>query len=237
MLYRVVQLLLRPLFGLYFRWRFEDFHHLPKAGPAILAPNHVNYLDPLIIGAAVPRPIHFMAKQELFQNRALAWLLRKVYAFPVKRGQPDRQSIRHALKMLEEGHVVGIYPEGTRSETGELQDGKAGVAMIALKSGAPVVPMAVVGLERALDSGGRRLPRRSAITLRMGPPLTFERVERLDRATLHRAAEEVHRAIAALLPGGAEAGNGSGEALDAGPASPDNSPLGRKGYATGGKEV
>ncbi|REJ36364.1 MAG: 1-acyl-sn-glycerol-3-phosphate acyltransferase [Bacillota bacterium] len=199
-LYRVAKSVLRPLFGWYFHWRLEGFHHLPRTGPAIVAANHVNYLDPLVIGSALPRTVHFMAKHELFENRILAWILPRVHAFPVRRGQPDRQAIRWALDILAAGEVLGIYPEGTRSETGELKDIHSGAALIALKSGAPVVPLAVIGLEKALDAGARRWPRRTPVTIRMGPPISFPPVDRVDRTTLRGASQEIHRAIAALLP-------------------------------------
>ncbi|HLT59393.1 MAG TPA: lysophospholipid acyltransferase family protein [Limnochordales bacterium] len=234
MLYRLARRVLRPLFAWYFRWECQDLHHLPPAGPAILAANHVNYLDPLLIGAAVPRQIHFMAKHELFHNRALAWLLDRVGAFPVRRGQADRQAIRRALELLAAGKVVGIFPEGTRSETGELQDVQGGTALLALKSGAPVVPLAVLGVERALDAGNRRWPRRSRVTLKMGPPLTFTRVERVDRGALAAASLAIHDAIAALLPEDARRETGRA-AMGAGPG--DNRPVPRKRYAPGGKEV
>lgn len=233
MLYRVAKGVLRPFFGWYFHWRLEGFHHLPVTGPAIVTANHVNYLDPLVIGAALPRTVHFMAKHELFENRVLAWILPRVHAFPVKRGQPDRQAIRRALDILAAGEVVAIYPEGTRSETGELQDMHGGAAMIALKSGAPVVPLAVIGLEIATDAGQRRWPRRTRVTLKMGPPITFPPVDRLDRATLRGASQEIQRAIAALLP----AGNGKSRTRADSHGKPDNGSAVRKGYAAGGKEV
>ncbi|HEY8496683.1 MAG TPA: lysophospholipid acyltransferase family protein [Limnochordales bacterium] len=234
MLYRVAKSVLRPLFGWYFHWRLEGFHHLPKTGPAIVAANHVNYLDPLVIGSALPRTVHFMAKHELFENRILAWVLPRVHAFPVKRGQPDRQAIRRALDILAAGEVVGIYPEGTRSETGELQDMQGGAALLALKSGAPVVPLAVIGLEKALDVGARRWPRRTPVTIRMGPPISFPPVDHIDRTTLRSASQEIHRAIAALLPG-ANGGNGARAGALCGGL--DNGSAARKGYAAGGKEV
>jgi len=129
---------------------------------------------------------------------------------------------------------VGIFPEGTRSETGELQDVQGGTALLALKSGAPVVPLAVLGVERALDAGNRRWPRRSRVTLKMGPPLTFTRVERVDRGALAAASLAIHDAIAALLPEDARRETGRA-AMGAGPG--DNRPVPRKRYAPGGKEV
>lgn len=234
MLYRVAQGVLRPAFAWYFRWQCQDFHHLPPSGPVILAANHVNYLDPLLIGAAVPRQIRFMAKHELFRNRALGWLLDHVGAFPVKRGQADRQAIRRALELLDQGEVVGIFPEGTRSATGELQDVQGGTALLALKSGAPVVPLVVMGVERALDAGARRWPRRIPVTLKMGPPLTFAPVDRVDRATLLGASRAIHNALEALLPQGArgESGRSAIESADT-----DTAPLVRKRYASEGEEV
>ncbi|MBO8141576.1 MAG: 1-acyl-sn-glycerol-3-phosphate acyltransferase [Firmicutes bacterium] len=168
-------------------------------GPAIVVSNHVSYLDPILIGAALPRPVHFMAKEELFRYPVLRWLLPKVHAFPVRRGRPDRQAIRRALDILESGQVVGIFPEGTRSASGELQDVHGGAAMLALKSGASVVPMVLVGVESAL-AGGRKIPRRAPIVVRIGPPFKLLPSGQWDREELSRASQAIRTALKNLLP-------------------------------------
>ena len=94
--------------------KFEGIHNLPKKGAVIIVANHVSAWDPLLVAVGSPRPVHFMAKAELYQNQILARLLNALNAFPVKRGQADRNAIRKALKLLESGKVLGIFPEGTR---------------------------------------------------------------------------------------------------------------------------
>ena len=206
MLYRVVQSVLRFIFPRYFDWTVEGAHHLPDDGPAILVSNHVNYLDPLAMGVVFDRPLHFMAKKELFEHPLFGWLLRKVYAFPVRRGQADRQAIRHALRILADGHVLALFPEGTRSATGRLQELQRGVAMLALRSGAPVVPMVLLGAHEAL-AGGRKVPRRGPLTVRVGPPLWFDN-DVVNSPAVTEASRRIHEAMASLYPNGPAGGRG-----------------------------
>lgn len=200
MLYRVARGIARFVLFRWFRITVEGIHHLPEDGPAILVSNHVNYLDPLVMGVVFERPLHFMAKAELFEFRPLGWLLRRLYAFPVRRGEADRGAIRHALKVLADGHVLAMFPEGTRSHTGVLQDFQRGATMLALRSGAPVVPMVLLGAADAL-AGGRKVPRRVPLTVRIGPPLRFENGHGGPAVTA--ASDRIRAAMAALYPNGA----------------------------------
>ena len=140
----------------------------------ILASNHRSFLDPFAIGACLGRPIYFVAKQELFKNPLLGWILNCLGAFPVKRGAADEESVDTALALLERGQAVVIFPEGTRIRTGSLGSPKRGVGRLALQSGKPVVPIAVTNSERA-RRGWRIRPVR--VHLRCGPALTFPRVD------------------------------------------------------------
>jgi glycerol-3-phosphate dehydrogenase (NAD(P)+) len=157
----------------YFRLRRLGTEHIPEGG-VILASNHRSFLDPFAIGCCLGRPIYFVAKQELFKNPLLGWILNCLGAFPIKRGASDEESMDTALALLERGQAVVIFPEGTRIRTGSLGSAKRGVGRLALQSGKPVVPIAVTNSERA-RRGWRIRPVR--VHLRCGPPLTFPRVD------------------------------------------------------------
>ena len=140
----------------------------------ILASNHRSFLDPFAIGCCLGRPIYFVAKQELFKNPLLGWILNCLGAFPIKRGASDDESVATSLALLERGQAVVIFPEGTRIRTGSLASPKRGVGRLALQSGKPVVPIAVTNSERA-RRGWRIRPVK--VHLRFGPALTFPRVD------------------------------------------------------------
>jgi 1-acyl-sn-glycerol-3-phosphate acyltransferase len=143
--YRFFHSLFRALFSIIFRWQVIGAEHIPKKGPVILCANHISLWDPPLLGAGIDRPVHFMAKEELFRIPILSYFITKFGAFPVKRGAGDRAAIRTALKLLEDGKIFGIFPEGTRSKTGKLGPGMPGAAMFALKSEAVVIPVAIIG--------------------------------------------------------------------------------------------
>lgn len=118
---------------------------IPKDRGVLLCSNHINYLDPPLVGSGCPRPVHFMAKSELFNAPILKNILPRIHAFPVKRGMSDRQALRTGLKFLNEGEVVGLFPEGTRSKDGKVGKGLAGAGFFALRSDAVIVPCAIIG--------------------------------------------------------------------------------------------
>jgi len=119
--------------------------NIPKTGGVLICSNHINNFDPLVVGTTTPRPIHFMAKEELFKVPILGKIVSNVKAFPVKRGMSDREALRKGLSVLKEGEVLGLFPEGTRSKDGMLGKGLAGAGFFALRTKAEVVPCAVVG--------------------------------------------------------------------------------------------
>jgi len=137
----VVAGLLRPTF----RIKVEGLEHFPKEGGVLLCTNHISNLDPPVVGVTAPRKVLFMAKAELFNVPVLKQLLTNFGTFPVKRGGGDREAIRAGLKVLKEGHVLGLFPEGTRSKDGKLGKGQAGAGFFALRSTAAVVPCAIIG--------------------------------------------------------------------------------------------
>ena len=132
---------------LYPIYQFEVIgkENFPTDGGVLLCSNHISNLDPPTVGIAAPRQVHFMAKEELFSAPVLGKILPHINAFPVKRGMSDREALRKGLGVLKEGKVLGLFPEGTRSETGELGKGLAGAGFFALRSKAQIVPCAVIG--------------------------------------------------------------------------------------------
>jgi glycerol-3-phosphate dehydrogenase (NAD(P)+) len=174
LLYRPFRWVLKTCILVYFRLRRLGREHIPDGG-VVLAANHRSFLDPFAIGCCLRRPVYFLAKQELFENPILGWFINCMGAFPVRRGASDEESMATALMLLERGEALVIFPEGTRIRAGSLAQPKRGVGRLALQSGAPVVPVAITGSERA-RAGWRIRPVK--VHVRCGPPLTFPRVER-----------------------------------------------------------
>ncbi|MGG1675123.1 lysophospholipid acyltransferase family protein [Neobacillus sp. NRS-1170] len=140
-------------YGIFKPWyRVEAIgkENIPKEGGVLLCCNHINNFDPIVLGIMAPRPVHYMAKEELFKVPVLGEVVRKCNAFPVKRGMSDREALRKGLGVLKDGHVLGLFPEGTRSKTGELGKGLAGAGFFALKTDAAVVPCAIIGPYKSL---------------------------------------------------------------------------------------
>ena len=167
--------IIKPAVLVYFRVRRLGREHIPDGG-VILASNHRSFLDPFVVGCCVKRrPVFFVAKRELFKNPLVGWFLNSMGAYPVRRGQSDEDSVATSLELLARGAAIVVFPEGTRIPSGSLGRPKRGVGRLALQSGAPVVPVAVTGSERARD-GWRIKPVR--VHVRCGPPLTFPKVAR-----------------------------------------------------------
>jgi 1-acyl-sn-glycerol-3-phosphate acyltransferase len=200
-LYAIAKVLLRVLFRVFNRWEVTGREQVPKGGGVLLIANHTSYADPPIVGTACPRPVNFMAKAELFEIPILGWLIRRTHAFPVRRGGGDRSALRRAVRLLRQGKVLLIFPEGTRSPDGRLMAAEQGAAFVALASGAQVVPIAIIGADRLL-------PRHSAIirpaklTVRFGPPLDLSpwQGQSRNREALLQVSKQMTEALRALLP-------------------------------------
>ncbi|MBE3597733.1 MAG: 1-acyl-sn-glycerol-3-phosphate acyltransferase [Limnochordaceae bacterium] len=200
LLYRSARWVLRAVLVRYFRVRAYGIDRIPASGPVLLAINHLSMLDPLLIGVVVPRPVHFMAKEELFRYPVLRQLLPKVHAFPVRRGEADREAIHQALRRLQEGQVVGVFPEGTRSQDGRLLEIQGGTALLALKSGAPILPIAITGTERAMPRGAY-WPRRVRVEIRVGKLIHPETspCQHAGRDRIHSTSRRLAEELGALL--------------------------------------
>lgn len=133
----------------------ENIEKLPKEGSVLLASNHLSNWDPVILAISLPRKLHFMAKEELFKIFVLGSIMRNVGTFPVKRGAADRNAIREAIKVLNDNKVLCIFPEGTRSNPGKLLPFQPGVALIAHKANAPLIPLGLSGTNNILVKGLR----------------------------------------------------------------------------------
>jgi 1-acyl-sn-glycerol-3-phosphate acyltransferase len=168
----------RPLFQLFFHIYFRmsriGREHIPAEGPVIIASNHRSFLDPFVIATMARRPMYYVAKQELFSRPWQAWILNALGAFPVKRGEHDEDMIQTAKAILTRGDIVLMFPEGTRTRPGSLGSPKRGVGRLALETGAPVVPVAVIGTE-AIRRGWRIRPHK--VRIRAGHALRFPKVE------------------------------------------------------------
>jgi len=142
--YRLMWLVFQALLLVLFRWRVEGSERVPATGGVILASNHVSWWDPPVVGCSVSRPVRFMAKAELFRIPVLGPAITKLGAFPIRRGKPDRQALKKAIKCIEAGEVLGMFPEGTRIRGEELGRAQDGLGYIALRTNAPIVPVAII---------------------------------------------------------------------------------------------
>jgi len=170
LVYWLVRAVFEPTFLLYFRLSRIGREHVPRSGPVILASNHRSFLDPFVIGTVARRPLYYVAKRELFAHRLRGWLLSSLGAFPVDRGTADSDMMDTAKAILARGDAVLIFPEGTRVRPGPLGQPRRGVGRLALETGAPVVPVAVIGTQ-AVRNGWRFRPHK--VRIRIGPPLRF----------------------------------------------------------------
>ena len=175
-LYVVARLVLQPFFLAYFRMKRIGREYAKVDGPLLVASNHRSFLDPFVIGTMLPwnRPLHYVAKVELFEKPWQAWILSRLGAFPIRRGRADSDAMSTARGILDRGGAVCIFPEGTRIRTGSLGQPKRGAGRLALETGASVLPVAVIGTEHC-RRGWRIRPRK--VRLRAGRTMAFPRTE------------------------------------------------------------
>ena len=195
MWYRLCRGLLKVFLFAFYWPEIRGRELVPASGPVILCSNHISWWDPVTIGCLLNRPVHFMAKEELFKG-PLGIILPAINAFPVRRGTPDRKAIRRALEVLEQGGILGLFPEGTRSKAMVLRKAEPGAALLGTKSKAPIVPVGIQGPYRL----GRR------VRVRVGSPFYLK-----DR-DYEAGSALMMDAIACLLDGGNGAARTQGEA-------------------------
>ena len=204
--YLLKYVLLGPLLRLVFRPRIEGLDHVPGAGAAIVAGNHLSFSDHFLMPAVLRRRITFLAKAEYFtgpglKGRLTAFFFRSAGQIPVDRTgkEAGQAAIREGLGVLGKDELLGIYPEGTRSHDGRLYKGKVGVAVMALRAGVPVVPCAMIGTFEA-QPPGRKIPKLHPVVIRFGEPLDFSRYAGLERekAVLRAVTDEIMYAVLTL---------------------------------------
>ncbi len=192
--YEVLRAVIKVVFFVVARIHLRGRYNIPRKGPYIIASNHLSWTDIPLVPAYVPGKVVYMAKEESFYS-SVGWLVRFLGAFPVKRGEGDRQAIRAADEQLKQKKIFIIFPEGTRSKTHTLARAHAGLGMIALRSGVPVLPVAIWGSENALKKFG------ADVTISYGKPITFKPAgKKITREDIESTTEEVMRQIAAMLP-------------------------------------
>jgi 1-acyl-sn-glycerol-3-phosphate acyltransferase len=192
-LYRFLHTVLRPFVNMLYRPWVEGMEHIPERGPAILASNHLSFLDSVFLPAACERPIYFLGKSDYFAG-GFRWFFESCGVMPVYRegGDAGEASLRRGQEILEAGHLLGIYPEGTRSPDGRLHRGKTGPVRLALRTGSPIIPVAMVGTFEVMPPHAK-LPRIRRVGMHVGPPIDLGRYAggAEDRFVLRSATDEL----------------------------------------------
>ncbi|WP_199566208.1 lysophospholipid acyltransferase family protein [Streptomyces corynorhini] len=185
--FTLIKAVLGPVLRLVFRARVEGAENIPASGPVILAGNHLTFIDSVVLPVVCDRQVFFIGKDEYvtgkgLKGRLMAWFFTGVGMIPVARdgGRGGVAALMTGRRVLEQGNVFGIYPEGTRSPDGRLYRGRTGIARLTLMTGAPVVPFAIIGTDK-LQPSGSGMPRFGKVTVRFGEPLEFSRYEGMDR--------------------------------------------------------
>ena len=200
--------LFRIMYATYFRWRVFNAERVPKTGPVILAGNHASFLDPPLIGSALPRDINYLARESLFRFPIVGAVLRSWNCVPVDRDGGGGAGLKAILNRLEKGGGIILFPEGTRTPDGGLQPARSGIGLTVIKSNAPVVPVRVFGTYEAFNRS-MKFPRPHRVMVKYGQSMMFETL-RAEAATCSRArlkeiyqevANEIMAEIARLEPG------------------------------------
>lgn len=198
LLYRFGIWLVTTLMRLFGRVSLRGLEHVPSSGPLLVVSNHLSSIDPHVVAAVIRLHIVFMAKEELFRW-PLHYISNWYGAIPVRRGEADREAIRMALELLAEGKAIGVFPEGTRSRSGRLGPGHAGAGLLALRSGAPILPVGIAGTNQV--SGPLSVLKRPQIAISVGPPFRLAPHVGTGRSAAASAATEtIMHQIARLLP-------------------------------------
>ncbi len=196
--YYVARVIVRILF-LLTRWQVRGRENIPSQGPVLIVANHLNLVDPPLLGISLGRKVTFMAKEELFRSTFSRYFIRSLGAFPVHRGQPDKKALRQANQVLTQGLALVMFPEGRRSRNAQLRSASSGSALIALHSGAPILPVGITGTEKI--KGIVWLLHRPQITVNIGHPFYLTPVNsKLTKDKLAKLTSYIMERIAELLP-------------------------------------
>jgi len=197
-IWRLLQIIARVASTYFFDIRIYGTRHVPKTGGVLLVSNHQSYLDPVLLAVGLDRPLSYMAKSELFRNRAFAWLIRSLNAFPVEQGAGDVGAVKETIHRLQEGHVLNIYPEGTRSEDGQMLPIEKGVGLVIRRAKVPVVPAVIDGAYRAWGRS-MKFPRAVPVRVMFGPPMDLGGLDR--DQIIQRVDETLHSMLNDLRAG------------------------------------
>jgi 1-acyl-sn-glycerol-3-phosphate acyltransferase len=196
--YHVGRAVARALFTLVTRWEVRGKENIPAEGPVLVVSNHLNLTDPPLLGISLGRKTIFMAKEELFRSRLSAYFVQNFGAFPVHRGKLDRKAIRQSQQVLTDGLALVMFPEATRSKSARLQRAFPGSALIAMRSGVPILPVGIAGTEKI--KGISWVVCRPRITVNIGRPFYLPSSSRLTKAGLIENTSFIMERIAELLP-------------------------------------
>lgn len=196
--YRGIRVFFWLVFHSFWPLKIVGKENVPKSGPALIVSNHLSMVDPFVVGFGADRLVSFMGKEELFRTPIVGFLVRKLGSFPVDRSRRDPASMRIALTILKDGDLLGMFPEGTRSTTGEMQELRAGAARLASRTHAPIVPVAVINTDRALPPGKFIRPARISVVFGKPFELTELSEKPKDEEAMARALELIKDKIAEL---------------------------------------
>jgi 1-acyl-sn-glycerol-3-phosphate acyltransferase len=185
----------RCFFTLYFRYRAEGVQNVPMTGAVLLASNHASFLDPPLIGSSLPREINYLARDTLFRVPLFGWVLRKVNTVPVDREGGGAAGLKAVLDRLKANQAIILFPEGTRTKTGELQTARSGIGLVVIKTNAPVVPARVLGSFEAM-SRAHSFPRPHKIIVCFGKPLDFSRFREEAQSCSKTRLKEIYQEVA-----------------------------------------
>lgn len=195
--YRMVQWTLPAILRLLGGFRVTGREHVPSAGGAVIASNHLSFLDPPTVGVAIPRRTYYFAKSELFVP-VFGWIIRKCYAFPVERGAADTRALKNAIGLLQGGELLTMFPEGTRARDGRVGEFDLGAALAASRAGVPIIPCALTGTEEVMPVGSPFL-HRGRVAVSFGEPIdTLQFGAKPGKAELARLTRMTEEAVRAL---------------------------------------
>jgi len=197
-IWRLLQIIARVASAFFFDIRLYGTRNVPRSGGVLLVSNHQSYLDPVLLAVGLERPLSYMAKSELFRNRAFAWIIRSLNAFPVEQGAGDVGAVKETIHRLREGHVLNIYPEGSRSPGGKIMPLEKGVGLVIRRAKVPVVPAVIDGAYRAWGKS-MKFPRAVPVRVMFGPPMDLAGLDR--EQIIQRIDQTLHAMLSDLRAG------------------------------------